>query len=88
MRRSERRSLTRQARSYFQDMKVPRWRKLAGLGALVYLFSPVDVVPDVIPLVGWLDDVGVVSAVAMFLYRDIQRHRPPHEGTRPGEQGP
>ena len=28
--------------------------------AAVYVISPVDLIPDVIPVVGWIDDLGVV----------------------------
>ncbi len=27
--------------------------------ALLYIISPIDLVPDVIPVVGWADDVAV-----------------------------
>lgn len=37
-------------------------RSLAG-GALLYFISPVDLVPDYLPLVGFLDDVAVVAMV-------------------------
>ncbi|WP_008317154.1 YkvA family protein [Leptolyngbya sp. PCC 6406] len=39
---------------------VGRW--VVILAALVYLISPVDLVPDVIPIVGWIDD-GVLATV-------------------------
>lgn len=29
--------------------------------ALLYLVSPIDFVPDIIPVLGWLDDIGIVS---------------------------
>ncbi len=48
-------------------------RKLAGLAALAYVAMPADIIPDVIPVVGWLDDVGVMSAVAWFMLREIRR---------------
>lgn len=76
MDRSQHRSKARQVWGYFRDAQVPRWKKLTGVLALAYLFSPVDVVPDIFPIVGWLDDLGVVSAAAMFLWRDIQGWRP------------
>lgn len=41
------------------------------LGALLYLISPIDAIPDVIPVVGWLDDIGVATAVLAFLNHKI-----------------
>jgi uncharacterized membrane protein YkvA (DUF1232 family) len=32
------------------------------------------VIPDVIPLLGWLDDLGVLSVVAWFVVREVRRH--------------
>lgn len=40
---------------------APILPRLVLLAALVYLVSPVDLVPDVVPILGWLDDLGVVS---------------------------
>jgi hypothetical protein len=37
------------------------------LAALLYLMSPLDAVPDVIPLSGWLDDVAVATLVLGYL---------------------
>ena len=59
---------------YFKDGAVPRWRKLLVLFAVAYAVMPVDFIPDVIPVVGWLDDVGVLAAVTTFLVQDIRRH--------------
>ncbi len=70
------RSLGSRVVSYFRDPAVSAWRKLAGVAALAYLFLPIDAVPDVVPIVGWLDDLGIVSAAAWFVVREIQRHRP------------
>ena len=59
---------------YVKDPAVSLWRKLAGVGAIAYLVMPLDLVPDVMPIVGWLDDVGVLSAAAMFMVREVKRH--------------
>ncbi|GMU62566.1 MAG: hypothetical protein AMXMBFR34_43290 [Myxococcaceae bacterium] len=68
-----------QVRHYLGNPQVPRWRKLLGLLAVAYVVLPVDAVPDVVPIFGWLDDVGVVAAVATFLVRDIKRRGAPPE---------
>ena len=44
------------------------WIVLILVLALLYIISPVDVIPDVIPVAGWADDVLVgVGAGAMCL---------------------
>jgi len=60
---------------YMRDKRVPLWRKLAGVFAVLYFVSPVDALPDILPILGWLDDVGVLSAVAFFMVREVQRYR-------------
>lgn len=45
---------------------TPRSAKLAILGAALYVLSPIDLVPDAIPLLGWIDD-GVVVALMLAL---------------------
>ena len=42
------------------------WVGVAWSGALVWLFSPLDPVPDLFPVLGWLDDLLVVSGAAAF----------------------
>lgn len=50
--------------------RVPPRGLVAMIGALVYLASPVDVLPEVMlgPL-GLLDDAGAVTAAAVFVYK-------------------
>ena len=43
---------------------APVIAKLVALLAAVYIVSPVDLVPDVIPILGWIDD-GVI-AILLF----------------------
>ena len=45
-----------------------------ALGA-VYLVSPIDIVPDVIPLAGWIDDIMVAMAVIRLARADLARWR-------------
>jgi uncharacterized membrane protein YkvA (DUF1232 family) len=59
---------------YVRDPRVASWKKLSGLLAVVYIVSPIDFVPDVFPIVGWLDDLGVLGAFATFMIRDVKKH--------------
>jgi uncharacterized membrane protein YkvA (DUF1232 family) len=43
------------------DPRVPRARKALLAAALVYLASPIDLVPDFVPVAGQLDDAVVVA---------------------------
>jgi uncharacterized membrane protein YkvA (DUF1232 family) len=47
-----------------KDATVPRSVKLRAVIGLVlifaYIISPIDIIPDFIPLAGWLDDIVVV----------------------------
>ena len=42
------------------DKETPMSARLAALGVIVYVLSPIDVIPDFIPLLGWLDDLVVI----------------------------
>ena len=59
---------------YLRDGQVPLWRKLVGVAAVAYLVWPFDLIPDFIPIIGWLDDAGVLMAAAVFIVRDVRLH--------------
>lgn len=63
-----------QIRRYFKDTQVPSWRKLIVVGAVAYVLLPIDLVPDIVPLVGWLDDIGALGAALAFFARDVSSH--------------
>ncbi len=46
---------------------APGWLRLGAIGILLYVLSPIDLVPDVIPVVGWLDDIVLVPLAIRFL---------------------
>ena len=36
--------------------------------AILYIISPIDLIPDIIPIIGWIDDIVVgLIAVTIFL---------------------
>jgi len=44
----------------FKRNETPSWAKRIILGALVYLIVPVDAIPDISPVIGYTDDLGVL----------------------------
>ena len=55
------------------DPILPRAAKVALAAALVYLASPFDLIPDFIPLVGYLDDVLVAALVVDGILNWVDR---------------
>ena len=56
--------------SCFKHPDTPRPAKLVALLVLAYAVSPIDLIPDFIPVLGWLDDLillplGIALAVRM-----------------------
>ncbi len=45
-----------------QSPDTPRWAKAAIYGALGYFISVIDAIPDLTPIVGYTDDLGVLVA--------------------------
>ena len=52
-----------------------RWTIAAAAFALIYVLNPFDIVPDVLPFVGAVDDASVVAACLMLLERDLFKYR-------------
>jgi|GEM_PF-1362919 len=51
-----------------------KWKRvIIALLALLYVISPLDLIPDWIPVIGWLDDLGVLAWAArqVFFKRDV-----------------
>ena len=45
---------------------MPLKTKMVSYGALGYFISPIDVIPDFIPVVGFTDDIGVLAAAVVM----------------------
>lgn len=61
---------------YRKTIRESKYRWLIILGTLVYLLSPIDLLPDIIPIVGQIDDVVIltllVSEVSQVLVERIK----------------
>ena len=49
-----------------RDPRVPWYVKLAAVAVAAYALSPIDLIPDFIPVLGYLDEV-IILPVALFL---------------------
>lgn len=62
--------------SYIRDSYVPWYRKAIVVAALIYFITPIDAIPDLTPLFGYLDDLGVVTAVLKYMGSEIAPYYP------------
>ena len=53
------------------DPRVPRGAKWLAAGAVAYAVSPIDLIPDFIPVIGHLDDLIIVPALAWLALKQI-----------------
>lgn len=63
-------------RDYWQGnyRNVP-WKSIAAIaGALIYVLNPLDLIPDILIGIGFLDDVGVVAACLAMVESDLLRY--------------
>jgi uncharacterized membrane protein YkvA (DUF1232 family) len=70
-------TLIRLVRAYFngQYRDLP-WETIAlALGAVIYFVSPIDLIPDVIPVAGYIDDAAVIGLVIASLANDLENFR-------------
>lgn len=78
-------------KEYYQDFKdvfslfkdyykgnyreVP-WLVIASIGGtLLYVLSPIDLIPDFIPIFGYLDDAAVFAFCLKFIKVDLERYQ-------------
>lgn len=65
--------LARMLAALMADRAVPKAVKIVLAVVAVYLASPVDLIPDFIPVVGYLDDVLLVAVVLDGLLNYLDR---------------
>lgn len=55
--------------------EVPVGSIVAILGGILYFLSPIDAIPDVIPVAGYLDDVFVLGLIIKQVSADLKKYK-------------
>ena len=74
-----------------RDPRVPWYAKVVAACVVAYAFSPIDLIPDFIPVLGYLDDViivplGIVLAIRLIPPSLLEEHR--HTAIERSQQRP
>ena len=56
--------------------KIPTAALLGSLGILAYLVSPLDLIPDNVPILGFIDDAFIINTVVtLCVDKELERYR-------------
>ena len=63
-----------------RDPRVPWYAKATALAVAAYAISPIDLIPDFVPVLGWLDELvvlplGIILAVKLIPPEIMAEHR-------------
>ncbi len=62
--------------NYMKDPLVRWYRKAIVVAALIYFIVPIDTIPDITPFFGYLDDIGVITALLKYLGSELMQYYP------------
>ena len=77
------RSIRRDVRALYlarHDSRIPWYARLLAIAIVAYALSPIDLIPDFIPVLGYLDDLvivplGIVLLVKMIPAQVLEEYR-------------
>lgn len=55
--------------------EIPWWSIAAIVGALLYVLNPIDLIPDIIPVIGYIDDALVVAGCLSMVENDLLQYK-------------
>ena len=55
-------------RSLAEDERIPLRNRVVLGGLLTYLLTPIDIIPDFIPILGWLDDAFITLVILDYIF--------------------
>ena len=54
---------------------IPWWAMSAVVFTLLYVVSPVDLIPDFIPVIGYMDDAAVLSVCLVLVEQELHTYK-------------
>jgi|SRR5699024_6725073 len=54
--------------------EIPWWAISAVVAALLYVLSPIDLIPDFIPVVGYMDDAAIVAMCLRMVEQELSKY--------------
>jgi uncharacterized membrane protein YkvA (DUF1232 family) len=55
--------------------QIPYGIVASAVFTLIYVFNPFDILPDVLPIIGQVDDVAVLSACLLLIEQDLHKYK-------------
>jgi len=55
--------------------EIPVGSVVVILGALIYLVNSIDIIPDIVPVLGHIDDVFIIGLVLSQVHADLQSYK-------------
>ena len=59
----------------FRDSRTPKISKIMLIAAVIYLLSPIDIIPDFLPFAGFIDELIIIPLVfyvsTLFIPKDV-----------------
>lgn len=55
--------------------EIPWWAISAIAFGLLYVLNPIDIIPDVIPFIGLVDDALVIGLVLMLIEQELHKYK-------------
>lgn len=55
--------------------EIPLATIITATAGIIYIVSPIDLIPDVVPLIGQIDDAAVLGLVWTAIHQDIESYK-------------
>ena len=61
--------------SIWKSQKIPRWAKVLAVIFAILIISPIDFIPDVLPVIGWIDDISMFVWIVVYFYSKLKKKK-------------